>query len=95
MVPEAPMEDGPEAGSRPATGGSSSTPARRPGSATRSSEPASCSRAHSSSRTCGVNIQVVHPGQPNCYYHGEEGQEDFLVLSGECLLLIEEDRSGR
>ena len=29
------------------------------------------------------------PGQPNCYYHAEEGQEDFLVLSGECLLLIE------
>jgi hypothetical protein len=37
----------------------------------------------------GINIQVVWPGQPNCYYHAEEGQEDFLVLSGECLLLIE------
>ena len=37
----------------------------------------------------GINIQVMWPGQPNGYYHGEIGQEDFLVLSGECLLLIE------
>jgi uncharacterized cupin superfamily protein len=37
----------------------------------------------------GVNIGVLQPGQPACMYHGEEDQEDFLVLSGECLLLIE------
>jgi len=37
----------------------------------------------------GVNIQVLSPGEPNCMYHGESAQEDFLVLSGECLLLIE------
>ncbi len=37
----------------------------------------------------GVNLHVVWPGQPNCMYHGESTQEDFLVLSGECLLLIE------
>ncbi len=37
----------------------------------------------------GVNIQVLSPGEPNCMYHGENAQEDFLVLSGECLLLIE------
>ena len=37
----------------------------------------------------GINIQVMWPGQPNGYYHSEEDQEDFLVLSGECLLLIE------
>jgi uncharacterized cupin superfamily protein len=45
----------------------------------------------------GVNIGVVAPGQPSCMYHGEEDQEDFLVLSGECLLLIEgeERRLGR
>ena len=29
------------------------------------------------------------PGQPNGYYHAEKDQEDFLILSGECLLLIE------
>ena len=37
----------------------------------------------------GVNIGVLAPGQPACMYHGENEQEDFLVLSGECLLLIE------
>jgi uncharacterized cupin superfamily protein len=39
--------------------------------------------------TFGVNIGVLAPGQPACLYHGENEQEDFLVLSGECLLLIE------
>ncbi|MGA9857885.1 MAG: cupin domain-containing protein [Solirubrobacteraceae bacterium] len=38
----------------------------------------------------GLNIAVLEPGQPSCYYHAEDDQEDFLVLSGECLLLIEE-----
>jgi uncharacterized cupin superfamily protein len=37
----------------------------------------------------GVNIQVLAPGEPNCMYHAENAQEDFLVLSGECLLLVE------
>jgi len=37
----------------------------------------------------GVNIQILNRGQPNCMYHGEDEQEDFLVLSGECLLLVE------
>jgi uncharacterized cupin superfamily protein len=37
----------------------------------------------------GINIGALEPGQPACYYHGEEDQEDFLVLAGECLLLIE------
>ena len=37
----------------------------------------------------GINVQVLSPGEPNGYYHSEDGQEDFLILSGECLLLIE------
>jgi uncharacterized cupin superfamily protein len=37
----------------------------------------------------GININVLQPGQPNCMYHGENEQEDFLVLAGECLLLVE------
>jgi uncharacterized cupin superfamily protein len=37
----------------------------------------------------GVNIHVVQPGQPNGKYHAEDTQEDFLVLSGECICLIE------
>jgi uncharacterized cupin superfamily protein len=36
-----------------------------------------------------LSLVVLHPGKPNCMYHGEEIQEDFLVLSGECLLLVE------
>ncbi len=44
----------------------------------------------------GINIGVLEPGQPACMYHGEDEQEDFLVLSGECLLLIEgQERSLR
>ncbi len=39
----------------------------------------------------GINIHVVQPGQPACLYHREDAQEDFFVLSGECLLLIEEE----
>lgn len=37
----------------------------------------------------GFNINVLLPGQPNGMYHGESGQEDFLVLSGECVLILE------
>jgi uncharacterized cupin superfamily protein len=37
----------------------------------------------------GVNIGVLQPGQPACYYHAENEQENFVVLYGECLLLIE------
>jgi uncharacterized cupin superfamily protein len=37
----------------------------------------------------GVRIQVLRPGQANAAYHSENQQEDFLVLSGECICLIE------
>ena len=37
----------------------------------------------------GVNIGVMDPGQPACMYHRENQQEDFLVLFGECLLIVE------
>ncbi len=37
----------------------------------------------------GVRLRVLDPGKPNGLYHAEDAQEDFLVLSGECLLLIE------
>jgi uncharacterized cupin superfamily protein len=40
-------------------------------------------------RDTGINIVVLHPGQPSCKYHSESVQEDFLVLGGECLLLLE------
>ena len=37
----------------------------------------------------GINVRVLQPGQPNCLYHSESNQEDFLVLAGECLLLVD------
>jgi uncharacterized cupin superfamily protein len=37
----------------------------------------------------GMRIHVLGPGQVNGMYHGESGQENFLVVSGECVLVIE------
>ena len=38
----------------------------------------------------GVNVQVMQPGQPNCRYHREPVQEDFLVLAGECIAIVDD-----
>jgi uncharacterized cupin superfamily protein len=37
----------------------------------------------------GFHVEVLLPGQPNCMYHGESNQEDFLVVSGECIAIVE------
>lgn len=37
----------------------------------------------------GVHVRVLSPGQPNAMYHGESGQEGFLVLAGKCTLIVE------
>jgi mannose-6-phosphate isomerase-like protein (cupin superfamily) len=37
----------------------------------------------------GINIGVLEPGKANCLYHRESNQEAFLVLSGECILIVE------
>lgn len=37
----------------------------------------------------GVNVNVLAPGQPLCLYHGENAQEDFLVLAGDAVLVVE------
>jgi uncharacterized cupin superfamily protein len=37
----------------------------------------------------GIRLTVLEPDQPNGLYHGEATQEAFLVLRGECLLLVE------
>jgi uncharacterized cupin superfamily protein len=39
----------------------------------------------------GINIGVLQPGEPSCMYHREDEQEDFLVLAGECVLIIEDE----
>jgi uncharacterized cupin superfamily protein len=40
-------------------------------------------------RQLGVNVSVLGPGEPNCLYHSENQQEAFLVLSGECKVLVD------
>ena len=38
----------------------------------------------------GINVTVLEPGQSGLY-HAESNQEAFLVLSGECTLLVEDE----
>ena len=87
-VPEAPMEDGP-GGLAPAGEGWFVVNARdarwvrtRPSAVVRF-------EGHDALPALRRSTPGAEPGQPNCMYHGEEEQEDFLVLSGECLLLVE------
>jgi uncharacterized cupin superfamily protein len=40
-------------------------------------------------RQYGIGVHVLMPGQANGRYHSESDQEDFLVLSGECLAIVE------
>ena len=37
----------------------------------------------------GINLFVLGPGEPMAMYHWEADQEDFLVLAGEALLIVE------
>jgi uncharacterized cupin superfamily protein len=40
----------------------------------------------------GVHLAVLEPGRPSTLYHAElDNQEDFLVLSGECICVIEDE----
>jgi uncharacterized cupin superfamily protein len=39
----------------------------------------------------GVNLFVLEPGQPMSMYHWEADQEGFFVLSGEALLIVEDE----
>ena len=38
----------------------------------------------------GFTLRVVPPGRPAGLYHAESVQEDFLILQGKCLLIIED-----
>ena len=40
-------------------------------------------------REIGVGVHVVQPGERTGLYHAEDTQEGFLVLEGECLLIVE------
>ena len=41
-------------------------------------------------RDLGVNVRVLWPGDAGGLYHHEDAQEGFLVLSGACVLVVEE-----
>jgi uncharacterized cupin superfamily protein len=37
----------------------------------------------------GINLNVLQPGVPMAMYHRENTQEDFLVLAGKCIVVVE------
>jgi oxalate decarboxylase/phosphoglucose isomerase-like protein (cupin superfamily) len=37
----------------------------------------------------GAHVHVLHAGEAPGYYHAEDAAEGFVVLSGECLALVE------
>lgn len=39
----------------------------------------------------GINVRVLEPGQAASLYHRENAQEVFLVLSGECVAIVEDE----
>jgi uncharacterized cupin superfamily protein len=39
----------------------------------------------------GINVSVLQPGESLGRYHAEKAQEDFLVVAGECVLVIDEE----
>jgi uncharacterized cupin superfamily protein len=41
------------------------------------------------SRTLGIGVHILPPGEAPGFYHSETGQEGFLVLSGECIAIVE------
>jgi uncharacterized cupin superfamily protein len=44
----------------------------------------------------GINLHTIEPGERSTMYHGEDGQEDFLVVAGTCLAIVEgEERTLR
>jgi uncharacterized cupin superfamily protein len=40
-------------------------------------------------RGLGMSLVVLGPGEPIGFYHWERDQEDFLVLAGEAILVVE------
>jgi uncharacterized cupin superfamily protein len=41
------------------------------------------------SETLGIGVHILYPGDTPGYYHSESEQEGFLVLSGECIAVVE------
>jgi len=94
VVPEAELEQT-EAGLVPASSGWFVMNARdarwfnRPGRGDRLPLTGSDEFAETYFPMLGMSIQILPPGEPNSTYHWETEQEDFLVLAGEALLIVE------
>ncbi len=41
------------------------------------------------SRMLGIGVHILQPGETPGMYHAESEQEGFLVLSGECIAIVE------
>jgi uncharacterized cupin superfamily protein len=39
----------------------------------------------------GIKLAFLSPGKPSGLYHADSRQEDFLVLSGECMAIVQEE----
>ena len=37
----------------------------------------------------GINVSIMGPGEPMSMYHWEDDQEDFLIVAGEALAIVE------
>ena len=89
MVPEAPLEQT-ETGLMPAGEGWFVLNAREARWLHRKGQSASCEfEGETEFPQIGIFLRVLTPGAPIGMYHWEADQEDFLVLSGEALLIIE------
>jgi uncharacterized cupin superfamily protein len=90
MVEEARLEKGPS-GLAPATDGWFTVNVRDAGWITSGTFGSGCrfENAAAPFAQLGINVRVLQPGQSNGMYHSDSGQEDFLVIAGECLVLIE------
>jgi uncharacterized cupin superfamily protein len=90
VVPEARLEQG-ESGLAAATDGWFVVNVRDATWLTGGVMGATCEFESSKTDFAGLGIRIVTllPGEPHGLYHRENMQEDFLVLQGECLLLVE------
>ena len=92
MVPEAPLDVTEHGGRTPAEAGWFVVNAREARWFDRGPRGALCvleGEGEGRFPQVGIHLFVLGPGQPMSMYHWEADQEDFLVLSGEALLLVE------
>ena len=89
MVPEAPLEQT-ESGLRPAGEGWFVLNAREAAWQESAGRGGYCKfEGEPRFSQLGIQLRALGPGEPMSMYHWEADQEDFLVLSGEALLIIE------